>query len=120
MNVIKIVRFFTGSNVNVLKLAMIVISETPILLAHRHWRCAERKLYTGRREDAMIELKTAIRELEKAMEISQDSCTRCCIQKQIEFHKRRVNLLTTYNSSVETDDPHLLSLSQGDLLLVCS
>ena len=102
---------------------MITISETPILLAHWHWRCAERKLYTGLKADAMVELNTVIRELEKAMQISQDSRAKSCIQKQIEFHQRRVNLLSAYYPTAETEGDDLLSeegttFSQGNNLSV--
>ena len=88
---------------------MIAISEPPILLAHWYWRCAERKLYSGRIGDAVLDFKRVLGDLERAKITSQDECTRCCIQKQIEFHQRRISLLTLYNSPVETDEDSLLS-----------
>ncbi|KAI6650969.1 hypothetical protein LOD99_5808 [Oopsacas minuta] len=95
---------------------MNAIADTPINSAHVHWRLAESKLYTGQQKQSLCEFNTVIELLERAKLHSQDGQSICCINKQIEFHKRRIHLLASFHTNAEIDDNNSLNEDGFELL----
>ena len=91
---------------------MYAIADTPLNSAHLHWRLAERSLLTQQLTQSLRYFHTVIEQLERAKLLSQDRQTISCLDKQIELHRRRVDLLTTDNCIENIDGD--VSVCDGD------
>ena len=91
---------------------MYAIADTPLNAAHLNWRLAERNLLTQQLALSLKYFRTVIEQLERAKLLSQDRQTISCLDKQIEFHRRRVDLLTADNCPEDGDED--VSVCDGD------
>ena len=91
---------------------MYAIADTPLNSAHLHWRLAERSLRTQQLAQSLRFFHTVIEQLERAKILSQDRQTISCLDKQIEFHRRRIDLLTADDCTEDTDGD--VSVCDGD------